>query len=115
MSSHEVDAFRRMLALLEVTPDQLMELAREIGVDMSDLPQSPMKRPPIPDTMIGLSCAMAPEEMIAVGDAYSKTGFNERGNMTLVISTPTAPLGAVEITKEQAKALRDFLNSKLGE
>lgn len=111
----EVDAFRRMLKLLEVTPAELVELARELGIDSAYPMAEQPPRPPCPDTMLGLSCSMDPRDMIAVGDVYSETGFNERGNMTLVISTPTRPLGAVEITREQAKALRDFLNKKLGD
>lgn len=120
-SGHEVDAFRRMLALLDVTPSQLLEVAQELGIPglpsglHPSLSGAKTHRPPIPATMLGLECAVNPTELIAVGDVYSETGFNDRGNMTLVINTPTEPLGAVEITKEQAKALRDFLTSKLEE
>lgn len=122
-SNDPVEGFRRMLKLLEVTPEQLRELASELGIptDVTEeavtrmTPQRVMKRPDTPKTMLGLNCALDPDDMIVIGDIRSETGFNAQGNMTLMVSTPTRPLGGVQLTREQVVQLRDFLNKKLGE
>lgn len=72
-------------------------------------------RPPVPASMIGLTCAEDHTTICAIGDAYDDSGFNAKGQMTIAITSPTQQLGCLEITKRQAAQLRDYLISKLGE
>jgi len=70
-------------------------------------------RPATPETMLGLTCQLNPDDLLAVGDYQSATGFDADGNFTLTMSTPREPLGAIKLSRDQVVQLRDFLTSKL--
>lgn len=102
---------------------QFTELLGKLGLntDLSALErrvldtESYADRPPVPASMLGLTCAEDHTTICAIGDAYDDSGFNAKGQMTIAITSPTQQLGCLEITKRQAAQLRDYLISKLGE
>lgn len=91
---------------------ELQKLLADMGLNVNGN-GSVADRPEVPPTMLGLHCAAEHEVILAVGDAYNETGYNEQGVMTLALTSPTRQIGAIVITSKQVRQLRDFLNTKL--
>lgn len=106
--------FEEMMKMLISSDDRrhhemAQYMATQYGVPV------PGGRPPLPATMLGLECAVNPGDLLAVGDGYSASGFDDNGLMNFMLSCPERPYGGVAITRDQARQLRDFLSAKLGD
>lgn len=101
----------RILDEMGMQPESVIQM---IAVDTGRTVDG-LERPPLPETMFGLECNVNPEDHIAFGDIYEQSGFSPAGLMTIMVTRPDRPLGGVAVTKEQARALRDWLSTKVDE
>lgn len=106
------DFTQMMEMMLQSDDPRAQQLAQTLAIELGQ--PVPGGRPPLPETMIGLDCAEGDGMMLAVGDLYSETGFNEAGTMTFMVNSPERPYGGVCLTREQVVQLRDYLTEKLG-